>query len=96
MFAKSILTAAAVVGAATAQTGPGFPVPASQPLVVSFENNTVSPAGELIPRPGMYSCQLYEKYTPDCDQKRQTLPMSASPHGTRPLKATTRPASSLS
>ncbi|KAJ4405113.1 hypothetical protein N0V91_005475 [Didymella pomorum] len=51
MFAKSILTAAAVVGAATAQTGPGFPVPASQPLVVSFGNNTVSPAGELIPRP---------------------------------------------
>lgn len=53
MFAKSILTVAAAVGAATAQTGPGFPVPASQSLVVSFGNNTVSPAGELIPRPGM-------------------------------------------
>ena len=52
MFAKTVLTAAAVVGAATAQTGPGFPVPASQPLVVSFGNNTIAPAGELIPRPG--------------------------------------------
>jgi len=66
MFAKSILTAAAFVGAATAQTGPGFPVPVSQPLVVSFGNNTVSPAGELIPRPGMYLGQLHEKHTPDC------------------------------
>ncbi|KAF1923600.1 PEBP-like protein [Didymella exigua CBS 183.55] len=51
MFTKSILTVAAAIGAATAQTGPGFPVPASQPLIVSFGNNTVSPAGELIPRP---------------------------------------------
>lgn len=67
MFAKSILTAAAVVGVATAQTGPGFPVPASQPLVVSFGNNTVSPAGELIPRPGMHPGQLPLNLHPDFD-----------------------------
>ncbi|KZM25101.1 uncharacterized protein EKO05_0009838 [Ascochyta rabiei] len=51
MFGKTILTVAAAMGAAIAQTGPGFPVPATQALTVSFGNNTVSPAGELIPRP---------------------------------------------
>ncbi|OSS46359.1 hypothetical protein B5807_08395 [Epicoccum nigrum] len=51
MFTKTILTAAAALGVATAQTGPGFPIPATQALTVSFGNNTISPAGELIPRP---------------------------------------------
>ena len=60
MFAKTILTAAAALGVATAQTGPGFPIPATQALTVSFGNNTVSPAGELIPRPGMVARPLRE------------------------------------
>lgn len=60
MFNKTTLTLAAVLGAATAQTGPGFPVPASQSLTVSFGNNTVSPAGELIPRPGTIKKWLCE------------------------------------
>ncbi|KAF9700847.1 hypothetical protein EKO04_000470 [Ascochyta lentis] len=51
MFGKFILTVAAAMGVASAQTGPGFPVPATQALTVRFGNNTVSPAGELIPRP---------------------------------------------
>jgi hypothetical protein len=60
MFAKTILTAAAALGVATAQTGPGFPIPATQALTVSFGNNTVSPAGELIPRAGMVARPLRE------------------------------------
>lgn len=60
MFGKTILTIAAALGVATAQTGPGFPLPASQGLVVDFGNNTVSPAGELIPRPGMFAVRLGE------------------------------------
>ncbi|KAJ8112200.1 hypothetical protein OPT61_g5383 [Boeremia exigua] len=51
MFGTTFLAIAAALSVASAQTGPGFPVPASQSLVVSFGNNTVSPAGELIPRP---------------------------------------------
>jgi hypothetical protein len=54
MFGKTILSFGAAVTIATAQTAPGFPVPASQSLTVRFGNNTVSPAGELIPRPGMF------------------------------------------
>ncbi|KAF3004953.1 hypothetical protein E8E13_007705 [Curvularia kusanoi] len=50
MFVKPTLAVAAALGVAHAQTGPGFPIPASQALTVSFGNNTVSPAGELIPR----------------------------------------------
>lgn len=53
MFGKALLTFAAALGIAAAQTAPGFPLPATQSLVVRFGNNTVSPAGELIPRPGM-------------------------------------------
>jgi hypothetical protein len=52
MFGKIILTVAVALSAVSAQTGPGFPVPASQSLIVRFGNNTISPAGELIPRPG--------------------------------------------
>ncbi|KAH6637447.1 phosphatidylethanolamine-binding protein [Boeremia exigua] len=51
MFGTTILTIAAALGLASAQTGPGFPVPARTSLIVSFGNNTISPAGELIPRP---------------------------------------------
>lgn len=52
MLGKILLTVAAALSAVSAQTGPGFPVPAFQSLVVRFGNNTVSPAGELISRPG--------------------------------------------
>lgn len=58
MLGKNILAVAAALGVATAQTGPGFPLPATYGLVVDFGNNTVSPAGELIPRPGMFAVQL--------------------------------------
>lgn len=53
MLGKTVLAIAAAVGAASAQTGPGFPVPARQGLYASFGNNSVAPPGELIPRPGM-------------------------------------------
>lgn len=52
MFGKTVFSFGAVLAVATAQTGPGFPLPVTQSLGVRFESNTVSPAGELIQRPG--------------------------------------------
>ncbi|KAH8644160.1 PEBP-like protein [Alternaria alternata] len=53
MFTKTILSATALLaGVATAATAPGFPIQVSQNLTVMYGNNTVSPGGELIPRPG--------------------------------------------
>jgi hypothetical protein len=55
MFAKAILSATALfAGVVTAATAPGFPIQVSQNLTVTYGNNTVSPDGELIPRPGMF------------------------------------------
>lgn len=91
MFGKTILTIAAAVGIATAQTAPGFPVPASQSLVVRYGNNTVSPAGEMIPRPGM-SCSLpsLESPTHIWVQKLPVPPTSALQFGGQQKTATTR------
>ncbi|RYN84125.1 hypothetical protein AA0117_g950 [Alternaria alternata] len=52
MFTKTILSATALLaGVATAATAPGVPIQVSQNLTVMYGNNTVSPGGELIPRP---------------------------------------------
>jgi len=56
MFSKTLVSAGAaalLAGIATAETGPGFPIATSQNLTVIYGNNTISPGGELIPRPGM-------------------------------------------
>jgi hypothetical protein len=45
----------ALAAFATAQSAPGFPISASSSLTVAYGNNTVSPAGEMIPRGGMFS-----------------------------------------
>jgi hypothetical protein len=55
MFTKTILGATALLArVAMAETAPGFPIQVSQNLTVTYGNNTVSPGGELIPRPGMF------------------------------------------
>ncbi len=61
MFGTHLITVAAALGVAFAQTGPGFPISASQSLIVNFGNNIVSPAGELIPRPGRLIVHLCEE-----------------------------------
>lgn len=54
MIANTILSVGAAMLAvgANAQSAPGFPVPVTQNLQVFWGFNTVSPPGELIPRPG--------------------------------------------
>ncbi|KAF1837950.1 hypothetical protein BDW02DRAFT_565456 [Decorospora gaudefroyi] len=55
MFGKTMLSVGALLLArATAETAPGFPIDVSQNLTITYGNNTVSPGGELIPRPGTY------------------------------------------
>ncbi|KAF2129846.1 PEBP-like protein [Dothidotthia symphoricarpi CBS 119687] len=54
MLGKTLLSVGALLAVGSADVAPGFPIPASAQLSVSYGNNTVSPPGELIPRPGMY------------------------------------------
>lgn len=55
MFTKTILSATALLaGVATAGSAPGFPIDVTQNLTVTYSNNTVSPGGERIPRPGTF------------------------------------------
>jgi hypothetical protein len=59
MFGTTILSVGALLlASATAETAPGFPIRISENLTVTYGNNTVSPGGELIPRPGMLSTIL--------------------------------------
>lgn len=54
MFNKKIVTAGAAAlfaGIATAEVAPGFPIRGGANLTVIYGNDTVSPAGELLPRP---------------------------------------------
>ncbi|RMZ70500.1 phosphatidylethanolamine-binding pebp [Pyrenophora seminiperda CCB06] len=54
MFSKTLVSAAMaalLAGVARAETGPGFPIATSQNLTVIYGNNTISPGGELVPRP---------------------------------------------
>ncbi|KAF2827507.1 PEBP-like protein [Ophiobolus disseminans] len=51
MFGKTTFGVGALIACAAAQSAPGFPISAAQSLTVVYGNNTVSPPGELIPRP---------------------------------------------
>jgi len=45
-------------GGALAQAAPGFPFSVSQSLNVTYGTNNVNPAGELIPRGGIFTSHL--------------------------------------
>lgn len=49
---KAVAVLLPFVSVARAQTAPGFPVSTTESLNVTYGSNNVSPAGELIPRPG--------------------------------------------
>lgn len=60
MFAKTITSISALLALTSAQSAPGFPIQASQPLAIAYGNNTVSPPGEMIPRGGMYPVNRFD------------------------------------
>jgi hypothetical protein len=57
MFNSKVLSFGLLLASSvSATTAPGFPIQAASTLNVTFSTNNVSPAGELIPRPGKLLC----------------------------------------
>lgn len=56
MQISTIAFAASLLRFTVAQTPEGLTPVVSQTLSISYGNNLISPAGELIPRPGKLSC----------------------------------------
>lgn len=55
MLGKTLASVTTLIGLASAQVAPGFPISAPQSLGLTFAgNNTVDPPGELIPRGGTF------------------------------------------
>ena len=89
MFNKKIVTAGAAAlfaGVATAEVAPGFPIRGGANLTVIYGNDTVSPAGELLPRPGMYSA-LRSVHTVSCSLGCYAR-LPSSLHSPRPTNTT--------
>jgi hypothetical protein len=60
MIASTILLVCleAMIPVVMAQTPPGFSPSVAQPLKVAYGANDISPAGEMVARPGNYSTQM--------------------------------------
>lgn len=68
MFTKTILSATALLaGVATAGSAPGFPIDVTQNLTVTYGNNTVSPGGERISRPGTFHSLSSRRSWAECN-----------------------------
>ncbi|OAL46238.1 hypothetical protein IQ07DRAFT_590991 [Pyrenochaeta sp. DS3sAY3a] len=59
MLGKIVLGVSALLAVVNAETAPGFPIQVAQRLEVAYGNNTVSPPGERIPRPGRCSLLFF-------------------------------------
>jgi len=69
---------AAIASLVSAQTPPGFsPAPVNnQTLGVTYGSNSVMPAGELIPRPGIYLLRCFPPLPPsNTSLQKSRLPL---------------------